>query len=143
MTGPARRPSPRSLVRRELATSDRFRTANDIYLTLAEQRHRASLSTVYRTLTALADSELAETVYLPAAGTAYRLRPREAAGPYLVCVRCGTAAPVPTAHLAPWFRSTAARQGFTEVEARIEIWGRCKACRQGLPTGLNDNDSQF
>jgi Fur family ferric uptake transcriptional regulator len=141
MTEPARarRLSPRSLVHRELATSDRFRTANEIHLSLAGQKHRASLSTVYRTLAALADSGVAETVHLPSAGNAYRLRPREAAGPYLVCVRCGTAASVPAADLAPWFRAVAARQGFTDVEPRVELWGRCRGC----PRELNENDSHF
>lgn len=140
MTGPARaRLSPRSLVRHELAQSDRFRTANEIYHALAGHGHRASLSTVYRTLTALADSGLAETIHLPSAGSAYRLRPREATGPYLVCVRCGTAVPAPTTDLAPWFRAVAAREGFTDVETRVELWGRCEGCRRGL----NENDSHF
>lgn len=141
MTRPARtpRPSPRSLVRRELATSDRFRTVNEIHLALAGQRHRASLSTVYRTLAALADSGVAEVVRLPSAGSAYRLRPVEATGPYLVCVGCGTAAPAPAVDLGPWFRAAAARQGFTDVETRVELRGRCTDCRRGL--SKNDSHS--
>ncbi|GAB2495032.1 Fur family transcriptional regulator [Promicromonospora xylanilytica] len=117
------------MVHRELATSDRFRTASEIHLALAERRHRASLSTVYRTLITLADAGVAETVHLPASGTAYRLRPREATGPYLVCVRCGRAEPAPTADLTPWVRTVAALQGFTDIETRVELWGRCDACR--------------
>lgn len=141
MSEPARtrRSSPRSLVQRELATSDRFRTVNEIHFALAARKQRASLSTVYRTLTMLADSGLVEIVHLPAAGQAYRLRPPEAAGPYLVCVGCGTAATVPADDLAPWFRAVAAQQGFSDVEPRVELWGRCAGCR---PT-VNDNDSHF
>lgn len=139
MTEPARRPSPHSLVQHELATSDRFRTVNEIYFALADRKHRASLSTVYRTLTRLADSGLVEAVHLPTAGQAYRLRPREATGPYLVCVGCGTATSVPSADLAPWFRAVAAHQGFSDVKPRVELWGRCKDCQ----SGVNDNDSQF
>lgn len=139
MTEPARarRLPPRLLVQRELARSDRFRTVNEIYLALVGQKHRASLSTVYRTLAALADSGVAETVYLPSTGAAYRPRAQEATGPYLVCVTCGTAAPAPAADLAPWFAAVAAQQGFSDVVARVELWGRCVGCRlEG-----NDNDS--
>lgn len=70
---------------------------------------------MYRTLAALADSGVAERVHLPWARNAYRLRPREAAGPYLVCVHCGTAAPAPAVDLAPWFHAVAARHGFTDL----------------------------
>lgn len=141
MSEPARtrRSSPRSLVQRELATSDRFRTANEIYLALADRRQRASLSTVYRTLTMLADSGSVEVVHLPATGQAYRLRSPEAAGPYLVCVGCGTAATVPAVDLAPWFRAVATEQGFSDIEPRVELWGRCTGCR----SRINDNDSHF
>ncbi|MEU4385724.1 transcriptional repressor [Promicromonospora sp. NPDC023805] len=134
MSEPAhtRRSSPRSLVQRELATSDRFRTANEIYLALADRKQRASLSTVYRTLTMLADSGSVEVVHLPATGQAYRLRPPEAAGPYLVCTGCRTAATVPAAELAPWFRAVATQQGFSDIEPRIELWGRCTGCRQDV-----------
>lgn len=141
MSEPARtrRSSPRALVQHELATSDRFRTVNEIHFALAERKQRASLSTVYRTLTLLAASGLVEIVHLPAAGQAYRLRPPEAAGPYLVCVGCGTAATVPAVDLAPWFRAVATEQGFSDIEPRVELWGRCTGCR----SRINDNDSHF
>lgn len=141
MSEPARtrRSSPRALVQHELATSDRFRTVNEIHFALAERKQRASLSTVYRTLTLLAASGLVEIVHLPAAGQAYRLRPPEAAGPYLVCVGCGTAATVPAGDLAPWFRAVAAQQGFSDIEPRVELWGRCTGCRRTV----TDNDSHF
>ncbi|MEU4361481.1 transcriptional repressor [Promicromonospora sp. NPDC023987] len=134
---PLRGLSPRSLVHRELATSDRFRTVSEIHRSLAGQRRRPSLSTVYRTLTALAGSGLAETVHLPASGIAYRLRPGQGRGPYLVCMRCGAATAVPLADLAPWFRTVAEQQGFTGVEARVELWGRCGSCRNTV----NENGS--
>lgn len=141
MSEPARtrRSSPRSLVQRELATSDRFRTVNEIHFALANRKQRASLSTVYRTLTMLADAGLVEIVHLPAAGQAYRLRPPEAAGPYLVCMGCGTAATVPVTDLAPWFRTVATEQGFSDIKTRVELWGRCTGCRHEI----NENDSQF
>ncbi|WP_425596207.1 transcriptional repressor [Promicromonospora iranensis] len=55
MSGRSRRTSPRSLVQRELATSERFRTVNEIHLALADRKHRVSLSTTYRTLARLAE----------------------------------------------------------------------------------------
>ncbi|MFD6138672.1 Fur family transcriptional regulator [Promicromonospora sp. NPDC060271] len=141
MSEPARtrRSSPRSLVERELTMSDRFRTANAIHLALADRKQRVSLSTVYRTLTALAESGSVEVVHLPTTGQAYRLRPSKAAGPYLVCRGCGTAATVPAVDLAPWFRAVAARQGFSDIEPRVELWGRCTGCRQSV----DENDSHF
>ncbi|MGI5190320.1 Fur family transcriptional regulator [Promicromonospora sp. CA-289599] len=132
-----RRSSPRSQVQRELATSERFRTANEIYLALADRKQRVSLSTVYRTLTMLAGSGSVEVVQLPGTGQAYRPRPPEPAGPYLVCVGCGTAATVPAIDLAPWFRAVATQQGFSDIEPRVELWGRCTGCRQGV----SENDS--
>jgi Fur family transcriptional regulator, ferric uptake regulator len=139
MTEPVRprRLSPRSLVQRELARSSRFRTVNELHLALASQDRPASLSTVYRTLTALTRSGLVETLYLPSAGVGYRLRIPETTGPYLVCVTCGTAEPAPAGDLTPWFRAVAAQQGFTDVEPRIELWGRCPGCRPIL----NENGS--
>ena len=125
-----------------MATSDRFRTVSEIHRSLAGRRRRPSLSTVYRTLTTLAGAGLAETVHLPASGTAYRLRPGQARGPYLVCVRCGTATVAPLADLVPWFRTVAEQQGFTGVEARVELWGRCGSCRAAVTeNGGNENGS--
>ena len=96
---------------------------------------RVSVATVYRTMKLLADCGLAfprqfdgtQTRYEPAAG-----RPHH---DHLICTRCGTIEEFAEERIETLQSRVAATHGFQVETHKLEIYGRCAACRQGAGGG--------
>jgi Fur family ferric uptake transcriptional regulator len=92
---------------------------------------RVSVATVYRTMKLLADCGLAfprqfdgtQTRYEPAAG-----RPHH---DHLICTRCGSIEEFAEERIETLQTRVAATHGFQVETHKLEIYGRCAACRQG------------
>jgi Fur family ferric uptake transcriptional regulator len=92
---------------------------------------RVSVATVYRTMKLLADCGLAfprqfdgtQTRYEPAAG-----RPHH---DHLICTRCGSIEEFAEERIETLQTRVAATRGFQVETHKLEIYGRCAACRQG------------
>ncbi|UKJ63327.1 transcriptional repressor [Cellulosimicrobium cellulans] len=124
-----RRLASQGLLVEELARSDRFRSVRDVHGSLAESGARVSLTTVYRVLGDLVRSGAAESVVLPEGGLGFRAVAGSAARLYLLCVRCGRAAPVSRDVVDRWALGVAGRHGYADVEVRVTLRGLCAACQ--------------
>ena len=117
--------------RRAVATAlqsfDDFRSAQDIHDLLRGRGENVGLSTVYRTLQALADrgevdmlrTEDGEAVYRRCSATHHH---------HLVCRGCGRTVEVEGPAVEKWADSVAGRHGFTDVSHSLEIFGTCPDC---------------
>ena len=104
-----------------------FRSAQDIHDLLRREGENVGLSTVYRTLQALADSghvdvlraEDGESLYRRCSGSHHH---------HLVCRSCGRTVEVEGPTVERWADSVAAEHGFTGVSHTLEIFGTCPSC---------------
>jgi Fur family ferric uptake transcriptional regulator len=110
-----------------LQSFDDFRSAQDIHDLLRGKGENVGLSTVYRTLQALADrgevdmlrTEDGEAVYRRCSATHHH---------HLVCRSCGRTVEVEGPAVEKWADSVAGRHGFTDVSHSLEIFGTCPDC---------------
>ncbi|GAB2747904.1 Fur family transcriptional regulator [Nocardioides pakistanensis] len=117
----------RRAVATALQSCDDFRSAQEIHELLRRNGENVGLSTVYRTLQALADNgdldvlrtEDGEAVYRRCSTTHHH---------HLVCRSCGRTVEVEGPTVERWSRSVAEQHGFTEVSHTLEIFGTCPAC---------------
>ena len=106
---------------------DDFRSAQDIHDLLKRAGENVGLSTVYRTLTALADggevdvlrTEDGEALYRRCSGRHHH---------HLVCRACGRTVEVEGPAVERWADSVAADHGFVDVSHTLEIFGTCRPC---------------
>ena len=117
--------------RRAVATALRsvedFRSAQDIHELLRRGGENVGLSTVYRTLQALADAgevdmlrtEDGEAVYRRCSATHHH---------HLVCRTCGRTVEVEGPTVEKWADGVAGEHGFTDVSHTLEIFGTCPDC---------------
>ena len=113
-----------------LAESDRFRSAQQVYLDIRQRSSvRIGLTTVYRILHALADDSVAETQRAEDGETLYRLRASGEHRHYLVCRRCGRAEAFTPVALEACTGELPARHRFTDVTHHIDVYGICPQCR--------------
>jgi Fur family ferric uptake transcriptional regulator len=111
-----------------LAELEDFRSAQEIHDLLRQGGERVGLSTVYRTLQAMAESEQVDVLraedgearYRACSGTHHH---------HLVCRSCGRTVEVEGPTVERWASAVADEHGFTEVSHTLEIFGTCPACR--------------
>jgi Fur family transcriptional regulator, ferric uptake regulator len=111
-----------------LDTFDDFRSAQEIHELLRRGGGHVGLSTVYRTLQALADADEVDVLRSEDGETRYR-RCSSTHHHHLVCRTCGRTLEVEGPPVERWAKSVAAEHGFTEVSHTIEIFGVCSSCR--------------
>ncbi len=118
----------RELVADALASFDDFRSAQEIYETLAERGDHVGRATVYRTLRALATQEGVDVIVRADGETVYRhCTPKH--HHHLVCRECGATVEVAGPVVERWSNQTASAHGYDEVTHTLEIFGRCADCR--------------
>jgi Fur family transcriptional regulator, ferric uptake regulator len=123
----ARPTRQRRAIAAAMETFDDFRSAQEIHALLSASGDRVGLSTVYRTLQALADAgdidalrtESGESIYRRCSATHHH---------HLVCRSCGATVEVEGPAVEKWTRSVAAAHGYREVSHTLEIFGTCGAC---------------
>lgn len=123
----ARPTRQRRAVAAALQSFDDFRSAQDIHDLLRKNSENVGLSTVYRTLQALADggdidmlrTEGGEAIYRRCSTTHHH---------HLVCRSCGRTVEVEGPTVERWSESVASEHGFTEVSHTLEIFGTCPDC---------------
>ncbi len=106
---------------------DEFRSTQEIHDYLRQRGEAVGLTTVYRTLTALAEAdevdvivrEDGESVYRRCSGTHHH---------HLVCRQCGRTVEVEGPAVERWADSVAANHGFTDVSHTLELFGVCAEC---------------
>lgn len=116
------------------ATLDRhggFRTAQELHAELRRAGEKIGLTTVYRSLQALARTHEVDVLRNDDGEAIYRRCEAGEHHHHLVCRGCGRTSEVRSAALERWAKETARRHGFTSVTHTAELYGLCQACGSG------------
>ena len=116
-----------------LADVEVFSSAQEIHALLRSRGDDVGLTTVYRTLQALADYGEIDVLRTPDGESVYR-QCSTGHHHHLVCRTCGRTVEIEGPAVESWADKTAAQHGFAEVEHTLEIFGTCTACADG-PAG--------
>ncbi len=123
----ARPTRQRKAVAAALGDVEDFRSAQDIHALVKERGDDVGLTTVYRTLTALADAGDIDVLRRPDGESVYR-QCSTGHHHHLVCRQCGLTVEIEGPTVEAWATKTARQHGFAEVEHTLEIFGTCAAC---------------
>ena len=123
----ARPTRQRRAIAAAMETFDDFRSAQEIHALLSSAGDRVGLSTVYRTLQALADAGEIDSLRTESGESIYR-RCSATHHHHLVCRSCGATVEVEGPAVEKWTRSVAAAHGYREVSHTLEIFGTCGDC---------------
>jgi Fur family ferric uptake transcriptional regulator len=118
----------RTTVLRTLIATDGFVSAQVLHAQLIGTGERVGLSTIYRTLTALAEAGRADMVRDPGGERLFRYRPGANHQHYLICRRCGLSLPVDSAVVESWADHVGQAAGFADVQHTVELSGTCATC---------------
>lgn len=118
----------RAAVSAALGEAETFRSAQEIHEVLRAAGEGVGLTTVYRTLQAMADA--GEVDVLRTDGEAmYRRCRSDEHHHHLVCTSCGTTVELAAADVESWAAAVAKKHGFTDVSHTVEVFGVCRSCR--------------
>jgi Fur family ferric uptake transcriptional regulator len=112
-----------------LDTVEEFRSAQELHDELRRRGANIGLTTVYRTLQALAAANLVDMVRTDTGESVYRRCAAPHHHHHLVCRGCGSAVEVSGREVESWAAEVAAAHGFSEVSHTIELFGTCAECR--------------
>ena len=107
---------------------DGFRSAQQIHALLTDRGENVGLSTVYRTLQALADADEVDALRADDGETLYR-RCSRGHHHHLVCRACGRTVEVEGPTVERWADRVAEENGFGDISHTLEIFGTCSSCR--------------
>lgn len=107
-------------------------TAEQIFLALKEKNVTSNLSTVYRTLDAFADNNLATKLRVTGESrTLYELN-RMVHRHYLICLGCKKIMPIDSCPLKDYETSLAKETNFLISGHRLDIYGYCPECKANI-----------
>jgi Fur family transcriptional regulator, ferric uptake regulator len=101
-------------------------TAQSLHMELRQAGEPVGLTTVYRTLTALADAGFLDT-FERDAEQAFRLC-GDAHHHHLVCETCNRVEEITAEEVERWVGEVASRRGYTVTGHRADIFGVCPDC---------------
>ena len=127
MTEPLRPTRQRKAVAAALADIDGFRSAQEVHALLADDGTKVGLSTVYRTLQAMADHGELDVLRTNEGEALYR-RCSSEHHHHLVCRVCGATVEVEGPTVERWTRAVAAEHGYSDVSHTLEVFGTCANC---------------
>jgi Fur family ferric uptake transcriptional regulator len=128
MTLPVKRNTrQRGAVAALLDRVDGFHSAQDLHAMLRDKGDRVGLTTVYRTLQAMADDGEVDVMRPPGGEHLYR-RCSQGHHHHLVCRSCGSTVEVLGPAVESWAERVAAEQGYTDLSHTLEIFGTCPRC---------------
>lgn len=112
-----------------LRQAERPVQALELYRSLAQTGQEVPLSTVYRALSAFEAAGIVEKSVLgEESARVYRLKGGHEH--YAVCLKCHRKIPLRACPLA-WKAEDLSEDAFVVTDHRLELYGYCKACREG------------
>lgn len=117
----------RTAVMSLLSEVEEFRSAQELHDLLRKRGESVGLTTVYRTLQALADAEEIDVMRPPGGEHLYR-RCSSGHHHHLVCRVCGRTVEVAGPTVESWANRIADEHGFADVSHTLEIFGTCAEC---------------
>lgn len=129
-------PKPRTTRQRTaiaelLDEQDSFLSAQQLHALLVARGAGVGLTTVYRTLTAMAETHDVDAIRNPDGELTYRSCGSKPVGHHhhhLVCRNCGKAAVVEDDFIEKFVHSVGDKYGYTDVSHDIEFFGLCAEC---------------
>lgn len=118
----------RTTVVEALIHAEGFVSAQALHNALTADGCPVGLSTVYRTLTALAAVGRADMVRDAAGERLFCYRPGSDHRHYLICTECGLSRPVASGPVEDWAEAIARTSGFARVRHTVELTGVCPDC---------------
>jgi Fur family ferric uptake transcriptional regulator len=119
----------RAAVGAALAHDDSFRSAQELYEVLRAGGDKVGLTTVYRTLQAMAAAGEVDVLRTADGESVYRRCRSDDHHHHLVCRSCGTTVELAADEVEEWTAKVARRHGFSDVSHTVEVFGYCRACR--------------
>ncbi|MFI0942849.1 Fur family transcriptional regulator [Streptomyces sp. NPDC021020] len=117
----------RAAVEALLQETEEFRSAQELHDLLKLRGDSVGLTTVYRTLQAMAAAGDVDVLRTADGESAYR-HCSQGHHHHLVCRRCGRTVEVAGPAVERWANAVAAEHGFVEVSHTVEVFGTCVAC---------------
>jgi Fur family ferric uptake transcriptional regulator len=130
--GPVRPTRQRKAIAEVLGTNEEFLSAQEIHDLLRRGGASMGLSTVYRTVQALADAGEVDVLRTEGGEAVYR-RCSDTHHHHLVCRSCGATVEVEGPAVERWTSAIAAEHGFADLSHTLEIVGTCADCRTAEP----------
>lgn len=118
----------RSAIVEALDSASGFRSAQELHDELKRSGASVGLTTVYRTLQALARSGDVDALLRDDGETIYRRCGSDQHHHHLVCRHCGTSVELANDEVEAWAAGAARRHGFTQVTHTAELYGLCGGC---------------
>lgn len=115
-----------------LSQTDELMSAQDIYMNLAKQDLKINLSTVYRTLDKLVDTEILNRVQMEHEKQALYEYNRNIHHHFLICQGCNKIQPIYDCPLEEYEAALEKKTGFQITGHRVEFFGYCKECQEKL-----------
>lgn len=117
----------RAAIAELLDSTAEFRSAQELHDELRRRGENIGLTTVYRTLQAMATADQVDTLRTDTGESVYR-RCSAHHHHHLVCRDCGATVEVAGPAVEVWATEVAAAHGFSDVSHTIEIFGTCASC---------------
>jgi Fur family ferric uptake transcriptional regulator len=124
---PVRQTRQRTAVKDLLAGQDGFRSAQEVHDLLRQAGESVGLTTVYRSLQALAATGDVDLLVNDDCETVYRKCGTEHHH-HLVCRQCGRTVEIAGPAVESWADQVAAQHGFSDVSHSLELFGVCAEC---------------
>lgn len=124
---PLRQTRQRTAVKAALEGRDEFMSAQQLHDLLRHQGHSVGLTTVYRSLQALADAGEVDLLVTDDGETVYRQCSPEHHH-HLVCRTCGRTVEIAGPAVETWADAIAQEHGFTQISHTLELFGLCASC---------------
>lgn len=126
-TAPVRQTRQRTAVKAALEGRDEFMSAQQLHDLLRHQGDSVGLTTVYRSLQALADAGEVDLLVTDDGETVYR-RCSPEHHHHLVCRSCGRTVEIAGPAVETWADAIASEHGFTQISHTLELFGLCRDC---------------
>ena len=124
---PVRQTRQRTAVQDLLDGEDGFRSAQQVHDLLRQRGESVGLTTVYRSLQALAATGDVDLLINDDGETVYRKCGAEHHH-HLVCRQCGQTVEIAGPAVESWADQVAAQHGFIDVSHTLELFGLCREC---------------
>lgn len=128
-SAPRRVTRQRTAVLAVLEEVEQFRSAQEIHAELVRRDADVGLSTVYRSLSALAADGEVDTLLRDDGETLFRRCRGSRHHHHLVCRECGATVEVGGPAVERWADRIAEAHGYDRVSHTLEVFGRCAGCR--------------
>ncbi|MEJ4112178.1 Fur family transcriptional regulator [Corynebacterium kroppenstedtii] len=118
----------RAAVEDILADLHRFASAGDIHRRIVDTGGSVGLTTVYRTLQALADAGEVDVLNSLGGESLYRKCHSSTHHHHLVCTSCGAAIEIDGGSVEEWSQKAADHHGYIVTGHTAEVFGLCPRC---------------